>query len=204
MALLPLGEGEPKPREVYGETQLQALPFSEAEARVIASLYQTQPLIGAKATKKAVKERLSSYRYRVIHLSTHGILNQKVVGESAIALAPGDGDDGYLTVNDILDLKLNADLVVLSACDTGRGEISGDGVVGLSRALMTAGSRSLIVSLWSVNDRSTSELMQEFYRQWQNGKKSKAVALREAMLKVRQQYPAPYHWAGMTLMGEEK
>jgi CHAT domain-containing protein/lipopolysaccharide biosynthesis regulator YciM len=193
----------PKPRKIYGETKLlQPLPFSEIEANQVASLYRTTALVGAEATETAVKSQLT--QYRVIHLSTHGILNQKLVGESAIVLAAGGGNDGYLTVDEILDLKLNADLVVLSACDTGRGDIKGDGVVGLSRALMTAGTRSLIVSLWSVDDRSTSELMQEFYRQWRPGTKSKAVALRAAMLAVREQYPAPYHWAGMTLMGESK
>ena len=190
----------PTPRAVYGESQLKSLGYSQTEASQIAKLYQTDALIGAQATEAAIKPQLANYR--VIHLSTHGILNQQLVGESAIVLAAGGGEDGYLTVNEILDLKLNADLVVLSACDTGRGEIKGDGVIGLSRALMTGGTRSLIVSLWAVDDRSTSELMQGFYRQWREGKQSKAEALRGAMLAVRDKYPAPYHWAGMTLMGE--
>ena len=163
-------------------------------------MYNAKRLIGSQATETEVKRLLPDYQ--IIHLATHGILNEKAVGESAIVLAAGGKDDGYLTVDEILDLQLHADLVVLSACDTGRGDIKGDGVVGLSRALMTAGTRSLIVSLWRVNDESTSELMQEFYRQWQPGKQNKAEALRAAMLVVRQKYPNPYHWAGMTLMGE--
>ena len=191
----------PKPREVYREPQLDSLPNSQIEAHQVAKIFNTKALTGSQATESVVKSQLS--QYQVIHLATPGILNQKAVGESAIVLAAGGNDDSYLTVDEILDLKLNADLVVLSACNTGRGDIKGDGVVGLSRALMTAGTRSLIVSLWKVDDESTSELMQEFYRQWQ-GKKSKAEALREAMMTVRQKYPAPYHWAGMTLMGEGK
>lgn len=190
----------PKPREAYQESQLQPLSFSENEANEVAKLYQTKVLIGSEATESKIRPLLS--QYPVIHLSTHGIFNPNNVGESAIVLAKDGKNDGYLTVNKILDLKMNADLVVLSACDTGRGDIKGDGVVGLSRAFMTAGTRSLIVSLWPVNDQSTSELMQEFYRQWQPRNKSKAEALRNAMLKVKQNYPSPYHWAGMNLIGE--
>jgi CHAT domain-containing protein len=86
---------------------------------------------------------------------------------SAIALAPSGNDDGLLTADQILNLKLNAELVVLSACDTGRGRVTGDGVIGLSRSLISVGVPSVIVSLWSVPDSPTASLMTEFYRQMQ-------------------------------------
>ena len=100
-------------------------------------------------------------------------------------------------------MKLKAQLAVLSACDTGRGDITGDGVVGLSRSFIAAGVPSVIVSLWQVNDKSTSELMTEFYRQLLADKKrDKAKALRKAMLKTMEEYPSPRLWAAFTLIGE--
>ncbi len=119
----------------------------------------------------------------------------------AIALAPSNNDDGLLSAGEILDLELNIDLMVLSACDTGRGAITGDGVVGLSRSLLTAGVSSLVVSLWSVPDAPTSELMTYFYQELrQNG--DKAQALRQAMLKTKEKHPHPRDWAAFTLIGE--
>ena len=120
-----------------------------------------------------------------------------------IALAPSKQDDGLLTAEEILSLKLNADLVILSACNTGRGRITGDGVIGLSRSLFIAGTPSVIVSLWSVPDSPTAELMTEFYTNLNQNKLDKAQALRQAMLKIKQQYPnKPLNWAAFTLIGE--
>ncbi len=111
---------------------------------------------------------------------------------------------GLLSASEIFDLKLNnADLVVLSACDTGRGDITGDGMVGLSRSFVAAGAPSVLVSLWAVDDSSTSELMAEFYRQLQS-QPNKAEALRQAMLKIRKQKPNPFYWAAFILIGEAK
>jgi len=121
--------------------------------------------------------------------------------ESAIALAPSGQDNGLLTAEEILNLKLNAELVVLSACDTGRGKITGDGVIGLSRSLISAGVPSVIVSLWAVPDSPTSSLMIEFYRQLQQNP-DKAQALRQAMLATMKQHPNPRDWAGFALIGE--
>jgi CHAT domain-containing protein len=118
-----------------------------------------------------------------------------------VALAPSGQDNGLLTSGEIFDLKLNVDLVVLSACDTGRGEITGDGVMGLSRSLIAAGAPSVVVSLWAVNDRSTSLLMSDFYRQLQTNP-NKAQALRQSMLTTMKQYPNPSDWAAFTLVGE--
>jgi CHAT domain-containing protein len=119
----------------------------------------------------------------------------------AIALTATATDKGLLTATEIAQLKTLADLVVLSACDTGRGTITGDGVLGLARSWMAAGASSVVVSLWAVNDQSTSVLMQQFY-QGLKGQPDRAVALRQAMLTTMQQYPSPYDWAAFSLMGQ--
>lgn len=113
-----------------------------------------------------------------------------------------EGGNGLLTAEEILDLKLNAELVVLSACDTGRGRITGDGVVGLSRSLIASGVSSVIVSLWAVPDAPTASLMTEFYNNIQQRKLDKAQALRQAMLTTMKQHPKPRNWAAFTLIGE--
>ncbi|MGJ5629441.1 CHAT domain-containing protein, partial [Nostoc sp. CALU 1950] len=185
--------------------QLSNLPGSEGEANEIAKLFKTKAFIGNQAIKAKMLPKLS--QARIIHLATHGLLDDvKGLGvPGAIALAPsGNGqlNDGLLTADEILDLKLNADLVVLSACDTALGQITGDGVIGLSRSLITAGTPSVIVSLWSVPDAPTAELMTEFYRNWQERKLDKAQALRQAMLKTMENHPNPKDWAAFTLIGE--
>jgi len=188
--------------------QLKALPSSEQEANRIAALFKTKAWVGAQATKAAIVPKLS--QARIIHLATHGLLDDlKGLGTpGAIALAPsgnGEPNDGLLTANEILDLKLNAELVVLSACDTGRGKITSDSVIGLSRSLILAGTPSVMVSLWSVPDASTAGLMTEFYRNWQERKLDKAQALRQAMLTILQRPGAtPRDWAAFTLIGESK
>jgi CHAT domain-containing protein len=131
--------------------------------------------------------------YDKYHSKTHKV--------NSLALAPTANDNGLLTLDKILDLKINADLVVLSACDTGQGTLSGDGVIGLSRSLISAGAPSVIVTLWTIPDIATSTLMTDFYQNLQQNP-DKAVALRKAMLKTMKQYPEPKNWAGFTLVGE--
>jgi CHAT domain-containing protein len=181
--------------------QLPSLPGAEKEALAIATLLNSKALIGNAATKQAIEQQMP--KARIIHLATHGLLDDfKGFGvPGAIALAPSSNDNGLLTSSEILDMKLNAELVVLSACDTGRGTITGDGVIGLSRSLITAGVPSVIVSLWSVPDAPTASLMTHFY---QNLKQSsdKAQALRNAMLTTMKQHPDPKDWAAFTLIGE--
>jgi CHAT domain-containing protein/tetratricopeptide (TPR) repeat protein len=181
--------------------QLPSLPGSEDEANAIAKLFNTEAITGQKASKAAFKQLIPNAK--IIHLATHGLLDdyKKFGVPGAIALAPSGEDDGLLTSGEILDLKLNAELVVLSACNTGRGDIKGDGVIGLSRSLITAGTPSVLVSLWSVPDSPTASLMTEFYRQMQQ-KPDKAQALRQAMLVTKQAYPNPKDWAAFTLIGE--
>ncbi|AOW98213.1 hypothetical protein BJP34_01030 [Moorena producens PAL-8-15-08-1] len=180
---------------------LPPLPGTETEALAIAEMFNTQALIGNQATKAAVVEQMS--KAKIIHLATHGLLNDfKGLGlPGAIALAPTKTDKGFLSASEILDLKLSAELVVLSACNTGRGRVTSDGVIGLSRSLVAAGVPSVVVSLWKVPDDSTADLMIEFYRQLQQTP-DKAVALRQAMLTTLKQYPNPVEWAAFTLIGE--
>ncbi|MEG3912464.1 CHAT domain-containing protein, partial [Microcoleus sp. w2-18bC1] len=181
--------------------QLEPLPGSEREAIIIAQLLKTKPITGSQATKASIVQQM--LKARIIHLATHGLLNEVKRRDlpGAIALAPSGNDDGLLTSSEILDLKLNAELVVLSACNTGRGNITGDGVLGLSRALISAGVSTIIVSLWLVPDEPTAELMAEFYRQLQKNP-NKAQALRQAMLMTMKMHPTPQDWAAFTLIGE--
>ncbi len=195
--------GNPVMPTLPGERQpLPPLPGAEAEAVAIAPLLQTQALVGMQASKAAVLQQIS--QVRLIHLATHGILDDLHPLASAIALAPSEGkggDRGLLTASEILDLQLNAELVVLSACNTGRGRITGDGVIGLSRSFFAAGVPSVLASLWSVPDAPTALLMTEFYRQLSRHP-DKAQALRQAMLTTLKQHPDPVDWAGFTLIGE--
>jgi len=184
--------GEPKQR-------LSPLPGAEAEAIAIAPLLKTQAIIGAQGTKAAIVQKMP--QASIIHLATHGLLDDLRGLGSAIALAPSGNDDGLLTAEEIFDMKLQASLVVLSACNTGEGRITGDGVIGLSRALISAGVPSVIVSLWAVPDAPTSELMKAFYQNLQNNP-DKAQALRQAMLTTMKTHPQPRNWAAFTLIGE--
>ncbi|NER51908.1 MAG: CHAT domain-containing protein [Symploca sp. SIO1A3] len=178
--------------------QLPPLPGAEVEAKAIAQLLQTSALTGNQATETAVKQQMNSAR--IIHLATHGLLDDFGYGiPGAIALTPTVEDDGLLAAGEIFEMKLSAELVVLSACDTGKGEITGDGVIGLSRSLMAAGVPKIIVSLWSVPDTPTAELMKEFYLNWQLSV-DKAQALRQAMLTTMQQYPNPKDWGAFMLI----
>jgi len=179
--------------------KLSSLPGAEREANAIASLLNTQPLIGNQATETAIKQQLG--KASIIHLATHGLLDEIRGLGSAVAFTPSDQDDGLLTAEEILNLQLNAELVVLSACDTGRGRITGDGVVGLSRSIISAGVPSVIVSLWQVPDAPTASLMSQFYQSLSSNP-DKAQALRSAMLATMKQHPAPKDWAAFTLIGE--
>jgi CHAT domain-containing protein len=190
-------------------TQLPPLPGSEQEAIAIARLLQSPAVLGTQATETLVKQQLQTAQR--VHLATHGLLEYvSLTGQAAqttldvpgaIALAPSSTDDGLLTASEILNLRLQAELVVLSACDTGQGRITGDGVIGLSRALVAAGVPSVVVSLWAVPDTPTATLMTAFYEQLQR-QPDKASALRQAMLATMHSYPNPMNWAAFTLIGE--
>ena len=177
---------------------LSSLPGAEREATIVAELLETEALIGSAATETTVRERMDTAS--IIHLATHGILDEFRGIGSSITLTPDGEADGFLTAEEILDMNLDAELVVLSACDTGRGKLTGDGVVGLSRSLVTAGVKSVVVSLWQVPDAPTADLMAQFYKNLQQGL-DKGQALRTAMLSIRATHSEPRNWAAFTLMG---
>ena len=187
--------------------QLPSLPGAEKEAKAIAVLLNTTFLAGNQATKVAVVEKMKQARF--IHLATHGLLEEyrkgDIPGAIALALSQANGqiDDGFLTASELIDMQLNAEMVVLSACKTGQGLLTGDGVIGLSRSLISAGVPSVVVSLWSVPDDSTAMLMITFYKKFQTDA-SKSQALRQAMLATKAKYPDPLNWAAFTLIGESQ
>jgi CHAT domain-containing protein/uncharacterized protein HemY len=200
----------PKVSKMLGEPpqQLSALPSSEKEALAIASFWKTQALIGNQAIKNTVLQKLP--KAKIIHLATHGILDDIQGLGSSIVFAPEGEDNGLLTAKDILNLyaqpqgsALSAELVVLSACDTGQGRLTGDGIIGLSRSIIAAGVPSVIVSLWSIPDAPTAELMTEFYEKFRKNP-DKAAALRQAMLTTKKKHPNPADWAAFTLIGESE
>lgn len=191
---------------------LSSLENATIEAKKIGNLLGATPLLGKEATETKVLAQMP--KAEILHFATHASFNDKEGLKSAIFLTaePNTPDDdlfqtpGRITAEEIFNQfeknPLNAKIVVLSACDTGQGEITGDGVIGLSRSLIAAGVPSVLVSLWSVNDTSTEKLMTEFYHQWQHKGVDKATALRNAMLQIKESYPEPYYWSAFTLIGE--
>ncbi|MUG92909.1 CHAT domain-containing protein [Scytonema sp. UIC 10036] len=158
--------------------QLQNL-WAQAEAQAIAHLFNTQAITGGDATKVHIQQLLP--KARLIHLATHYLLDniQQLGIPGAIALTLSDNDNGFLTAGEIYDMKLNAELVVLSDSCTGLGKITRYGVIGLSHCLIAAGVKCVIVSLWSVDDLSTALLMVKFYQIFQQGVAA-SIALNQA------------------------
>jgi CHAT domain-containing protein len=189
--------------------QLARLPESEEEVRRIASLYPKGAVAlytGSLATEDNVKGNPLLAEARQIHFATHGSLNESQPQLSGLELARARSsrEDGTLRVYEIFNLRLNADLLTLSACDTARGkEISGEGIIGMTRAFFYAGARSLLVSLWPVSDRSTPDLMHSFYEHLGDSR-NKAQALRQAKLAMieSENYADPYFWAPFILTGD--
>ncbi|HYA28865.1 MAG TPA: CHAT domain-containing tetratricopeptide repeat protein [Acidobacteriota bacterium] len=176
------------------------LRFAEREAKEVAQAYpKSSILVRGQATK--VKAVSLSPDNDVLHFAVHAEFNQEDPMSSALLLAKGRDGDGKLKAGEIFGLNLKADLVVLSACETGLGKISnGDEIVGLTRAFIYAGTPSVITTLWKVNDRSSYELMHEFYANLRTARKSEA--LRQAQLKIMKEFPQPFFWAAFGLTGE--
>jgi CHAT domain-containing protein/tetratricopeptide (TPR) repeat protein len=190
---------------------LDPLPGSATEGHWVASYLGSPFLTGAAATQVGVEARLPNAP--LVHLATHGFAysSESMVRQSWVALAPGGGRNGLLTVGEVLDnpsLSLSAELVVLSACQTGLGDLKkAEGTVGLQRAFLARGARSVLVSLWNVSDSATTVMMRAFYTHWLGDRDhpTKAEALRRAEGDVRAQrgFEAPIYWAGFQLVGAE-
>ena len=154
----------------YRGKALAPLPGSRREVEMIA----TRPLLGEAATEAGLRSALADReRWRAVHFACHGLIDPERPLLSALALTRTEGDDGFLTGREILQLDLRADLAVLSACESGTGKVvRGEGILGLTRAFMYAGSPRVLCSLWMVDDDATAALMVEFHRHWNaNGAK---------------------------------
>jgi CHAT domain-containing protein len=190
---------------------LSRLPFSRQEADSIAGLAppgSVRKVLGFEATREtALSPELA--RYRILHLAVHGLLDAERPELSGMVLSLVDEEgrpkDGFLRLHDVYNMKLAADLVVLSGCQTGLGKaVHGEGLVGLTRGFMYAGARRVVASLWPVDDLATSELMSRFYRGMLKEKRTPPAALRVAQLEMSRRAPwrDPYYWAGFVLHGD--
>jgi CHAT domain-containing protein/Tfp pilus assembly protein PilF len=182
------------------------LPEAETEVGAVASAVRSRAkkiFVGRNASEKTFKSLASEYA--TIHLATHGVIDNRDPLYSHLLLTKTEGDvenDGSLQAREIMNMRLNADLAVLSACETGNGRIApGEGVIGMSWAFFVAGTRSLVVSHWRVNSTSTSQLMKDFYRALAT--QGKAESLRQASLGMLKnpRYRHPFYWAGFVLVG---
>ena len=198
--------GDPWVQEVtFERTKLQQLPFAREEVQMIGRILHTAPLIGKQATKNEVLKRLSSVG--LVHIAAHGRME---TGE--IALAPNPTpvsrapveEDFVLTMRDVLNVQMRARLVVLSCCHSARGEIKAEGVVGIARAFWGAGARSVLVSLWAIDDEATMEFMRSFYQHLEQGN-SASIALNQAMKCMRESDSCTEvkHWAPFVLIGDD-
>lgn len=162
-------------------------------------------LLGRDATEARLRSALSqSARWRSVHLACHGFVDPDRPMLSALAITPGDDDDGMLTALEVFRMKIPSDLVILSACNTARGKVyKAEGIVGLTRAFMFACSPRVLVSLWRVDDAATAALMTKFYERWNPNAVGAATALREAQIFIRSQgkWKHPRFWAAWVLWG---
>jgi CHAT domain-containing protein/tetratricopeptide (TPR) repeat protein len=179
---------------ILGVPDRQAPSIYEELQAVAEIVPQAKVFLGPKASESALKEH--GLRSRLIHIATHGFFRQDNPMFSGIRLG-----DSFLTLYDLYHMKLPAELVTLSGCSTGLNVIAaGDELIGLVRGLLSAGAQSLLLTLWDVNDSSTADFMKAFYSRLFN-RPDRGLALREAMVEVRQRYPHPYYWAPFVLVG---
>jgi CHAT domain-containing protein len=175
------------------------LQFAEGEARSVAGLFNNSSILVRKDASETNFKKVAAVFSR-IHFATHGKFQADDPLSSGLYLAKDAENDGVLTVGELYSINLDADLVTLSACETGLGKVAnGDDVVGLTRGFLYAGSRSIVASLWSVDDNATSELMKAFYRNLAS--MNKEEALRAAQLTTRQSFSHPFFWGAFQLTG---
>ena len=207
---------------------LAPLPGTEKEVNLITELleeqnWRTETWINSDATEEKLKKMLKP---RVLHIATHGFFEEdkdslnfknnplnrsgllltgsaKYLQDPDSFMGEANKEDGILTAYEAMNLNIeNTDLVILSACETGLGEVrNGEGVYGLQRSFMVAGARNLLVSLWKVDDKVTQELMLSFYKNWFNGL-TKRQAFKEAISQIKDTYPDPYYWGAFILIGD--
>ena len=190
---------------LFGEKKFSPLPFAEKEVKMIGEMLDIHPLTGKEATKAEVLKRIGSVA--VVHIAAHGKID---TGEIALAPNPErkyrrpEEQDFRLTIPDVQSAKLRAKLVVLSCCHSAQGKVSSEGVVGIARAFLGAGARSVLVALWSIDDEATMEFMRSFYQHLKDGN-SASVSLNRAMkcLRESENFNAPRFWAPFVLIGDD-
>jgi CHAT domain-containing protein/Tfp pilus assembly protein PilF len=196
---------------LYARNDWSRLRFSREEANAIASLTRSSDVLKATDFKASRATALSGALsgHRIVHFATHGVVDSDRPALSALILSlvdeRGARQNGYLRLHDIYNMRLDADLVVLSACQTALGkEIKGEGLIGLTRAFFYAGAPRVVASLWQVNDLATAELMKKFYRGLLQQRLRPAAALRAAQIEMSRdpRWKSPYFWAGFVLQGE--
>jgi CHAT domain-containing protein len=191
-------------------TDLPNLPYARIEVQEISKLYGDENVttfLGANATEGNVKHSQLD-QYSKINFAVHGLVHQEKPELSSLVMSlnENENEDGYLMMREIFDLKLNSDLVVLSACKSGLGQnIRGEGVINLARAFIYAGTQSVIVSLWNVADESTANMMKRFYQNMEQQRMKPTVALTETKREMidSEKYSHPYYWATFVLVGDE-
>jgi CHAT domain-containing protein len=196
--------------DLRGSKSIPSLPGSRNEALAIQQITgpaRTRLVMGFEANRKAVMSS-SVARQRIIHFATHGMMDTRHPEMSGLVLSMfnerGESEDGYLRLSDIYNLKLSADLVVLSSCESALGkDLGSEGIIGLPRAFLYAGARRVIASLWKVDDEATVTLMSAFYSRLQRGEDS-AQALQGAQLDLLRntRFSDPYYWAAFILEGD--
>jgi len=198
------GTAAARVRTLAGEGALRPLPEAAREVQTLRAMYgerRSRVYVELAARESVFKKEAEDYR--ILHLATHAVLDDGAPMYSALLLAPGGEDDGLLEAREIVNLKIHADIAVLAACNTGRGEIrTGEGVVGMSWAFLVAGCPTTVVSQWEAVSATTGRLMVEFHRQLRNGKKP-AEALRKAELTLMRDphFSHPYYWAPFVVVG---
>jgi CHAT domain-containing protein/Tfp pilus assembly protein PilF len=202
------GDTITKVRFTRRDEPLSPLPDAEKEVHTLGQLYgpNSRVLIGRQAREATMKAEAG--KFKILHFATHAILDDRNPLYSHIILSRADNemnDDGLLEAWELMKLDLNAELAVLSACETARGRIAaGEGIIGMSWALFVAGSPAAVVSQWKVDSARSSELMIEFHRNLLRKRMTKSEALRQAALKVfRGPYNHPAYWAGFILIGDD-
>ena len=190
------------------EGAFDSLPQAEQEVKAIGEIYgahESTIMIGATAREETFKATAS--KYPVLHFAAHGVLDDANPLYSRLLLATeSDSEDGFLEAREIMKLDLHADLAVLSACQTARGQVgSGEGLIGMSWALFIAGTSTTVASQWKVDSASTARLMIDFHRNLQSGKvrTGTAEALRQAAIKLMAdpKYRHPFFWSGFVVVG---
>jgi CHAT domain-containing protein len=189
----------------FAATGLDPLPEAETQVEGLVPIYgadRSAVYVGSDASEERFKTEAP--RHRIVHLASHGILDEASPFYSHVVLSSGPKEDGLLEAWELLDLELHAELVILSACETGRGRVApGEGIMGTTWALLVAGSEATVASQWKVESTSAASLMTRFHEGLARGDGAKAEQLRRATLEVMKvpRYSHPFYWAPFVLVG---